>query len=186
MKLILITIVYLTSLCSSAQFPMDFFINKSADAVIIYYAEHIGGPPEDGSSNRPTSLKIDSLPVILKINPCKGTYSHFSCAEDSVYFTLEFHYKDFKCNKIAIRSTSKACADTYFENFLRDTDKLVWKKNKDETIVTSKIFRTQEVLGVMTYYFLEISIEEGQILLEESSIPKSEWKKFKKGLKNLD
>lgn len=186
MRLILIGIFFLTSLHSKAQFSLDFFIDKNSDAVIIYYAEHISEPAKHDTLSRPNSISYDVHPITIRINPCKATHELFSCESDSVSFQLDFYFdKTNKCNKVTVESTSVYCLNTYFENYLTSANKFKWKNDSEGKKISSVPFREKEINDETIFYYLEVTIEEGKILLEEKNIPKSEWKKFRKSLVNL-
>lgn len=186
MRLILIGIFFVSSHYAEAQFSMDFFINKNSDAVVIYYAENISGPAKHDTLPRPTSISYDVNPITIKISPCKATHELFLCKSDSVNFRLGFYFnKTNKCNKITIESTSVDCLNTYFEKYLTNTNKFKWKNDSHGKKVSSVPFRKEEINNETTYYYLEATFEDGQILLEEKNNPKSDWKKFRKTLVKL-
>lgn len=171
---------------AKAQFPLDFFLHKNCDAVIIYYAEHISGPAKDKSLPRPTSITYDINPITIKISPCTATHELFLCRKDSVNFNLNFHFdQTVKCTKITVESTSEECLNTYFDAYLTSTISFKWKLNSKGKKITSVPFRFEEYQGKTVIYYLEATIENGQIVLEEKNILKSEWKKLRNRLKKI-
>ena len=186
MRLIILGIFFLSSLNSKAQFSLDFFINKNSDAVIIFYAEHISEPAKQNTLPRPTSISNDAIPITIEISPCKATHELFFCKSDTVNFQLEFYFdKTNKCNKITIESTSADCLNAYFEKYLTNSSELKWKNDSDGKKISSVPFREEEKNGETTFYYLEVTIEDRKIMLEEKNIQKSEWKKFGKTLVKL-
>jgi hypothetical protein len=147
----------------------------------------ISEPRKHETLQRPTSISSDVIPITIEISPCKATHNLFLCKSDSVNFRLDFYFdKTNKCNKITVESTSVDCLNTYFEKYLASTNRFNWKNNSEGKKASSVPFREEEINDETTYYYLEVTFEDGQILLEEKNIPKSEWKKFGKSLVKLE
>lgn len=186
MKQLIFLLFFLLSPYAKAQFPLDFFIHKSDDAVVVCYAEHISEPAKNKSQPRPTSITYDINPITIEISPCTATQELFLCQEDSVNFSLDFHFdKTIKCTKITVESTSNECLNTYFEAYITSTNSFKWKLSSEGKKITSVPFRIEEIHDETIIYYLEATIENGQIVLEEKNSTKSAWKKLSKRLKKL-